>query len=34
MSAVQWFMLGMMVAWTPSLVFLGWCLRDHLPSYE
>jgi hypothetical protein len=22
MSAVQWFLLGMMVAWTPSLILL------------
>jgi len=24
---LQSFLLGMMVAWTPSLVFLGLCLR-------
>jgi hypothetical protein len=26
MTLAQSFLLGMMVAWTPSLVFLGWCL--------
>ena len=34
MTLVQSFLLGMMVAWTPSLVFLGWCLRSHLQSRE
>ena len=28
MSTVQAFMLGMMVAWTPSLVIVAWLLRD------
>jgi hypothetical protein len=28
MSALQGFFLGMMAAWTPSLVILGWILRD------
>jgi hypothetical protein len=28
MALLQSFLLGMMVAWTPSLVFLGWCLRS------
>ena len=28
MSTVQAFLLGMMVAWTPSLIFLVWLLRD------
>ena len=27
MSTAQWFLLGMMAGWTPSLLFLGWCLR-------
>jgi hypothetical protein len=28
MNAVQAFLLGMMAAWTPSLVILGWILRE------
>src|SRR5215510_7016514 len=28
MDAVQAFLMGMMVAWTPSLVLLAWLLRD------
>jgi hypothetical protein len=28
MSALQIFFLGMMVAWTPSLVILAWCLNS------
>jgi hypothetical protein len=27
MTLLQSFMLGVMVAWTPSLVLLGWCLQ-------
>jgi hypothetical protein len=27
MNAVQCFLLGMMVAWTPTLVVLAWLLR-------
>ena len=30
MSTVQAFLLGMMVAWTPSLIVLAWVLRDAL----
>jgi hypothetical protein len=26
MTLAESFLLGMMVAWTPSLIFLGWCL--------
>jgi hypothetical protein len=26
MTTLQAFLLGMMVAWTPSLVIFGWCL--------
>ena len=33
MTLAQSFLLGMMVAWTPSLIFLGWCLRTrNLPK--
>jgi hypothetical protein len=28
MSTVQAFLLGMMVAWTPSLIIVGWLVRD------
>ena len=27
MSAVQYFLLGIMVSWTPSLIVLAWLLR-------
>ena len=30
MALLQSFLLGIMVAWTPSLVFLGWCLRHSI----
>jgi hypothetical protein len=30
MSALQAFFLGIMAAWTPSLIFLAWVLR-HVP---
>jgi hypothetical protein len=29
MEAYQWFLLGMMVAWTPSLLALALMLRRH-----
>jgi len=29
MEAYQWFLLGMMVAWTPSLLALALMLRQH-----
>jgi len=29
MEAYQWFLLGMMVAWTPGLVVLALALRQH-----
>jgi hypothetical protein len=33
MEPYQWFLLGMMVAWTPSLVALAVMLRkEHLPE--
>ena len=28
MSNLQWFLCGMMAAWTPSLLLLVWLLRD------
>jgi hypothetical protein len=30
MTLLQSFMLGVMVAWTPSLVLLGWCLQANI----
>jgi hypothetical protein len=30
MSTTQAFLLGMMAAWTPSLVFLAWLLRGSM----
>jgi len=35
MSAIQAFLLGMMVAWTPSLVLLAWFLsRGAAPAVQ
>jgi hypothetical protein len=33
MNTAQAFSLGVMVAWTPSLILLAWLLR-HAPSVE
>ena len=37
-SALQAFFLGMMAAWTPSLILLAWVLRDvrfgQLPEHQ
>jgi hypothetical protein len=32
MSEMQYFLLGMMVAWTPSLILLAWLIRPAFKS--
>ena len=34
MSAMECFLLGLMVSWTPSLILLAWLVRPTLKSEE